>query len=362
MDDKNDQRHFSIQWVGPEMNWKIYPATQFQAHQERWQRLNLEGAASPLLDVAFIWPLLQTFGTGKEILACYERDDEVVAMALLSPRGRGAWETFQPSQAPLGAWIHKTGTTWPALLSSLIRKLPGFPLVLGVTQQDPDIVRRPLPSSNLKTLDYIQTARISLHGNFDGYWNTRGKNLRQNLTKQRNKLAKEAVSTRLQVSTAESEVAQAIADYGHIESAGWKAEVGTAIHPDNLQGQFYTRMLEAFCRQGAGRIYRYWYNDTIVAMDLCIEGNGSLVVLKTTYDEKIGNGTSPALLMRQEAFKPLFDDRRLKKIEFYGKAMEWHTKWSDEIRTMYHVNEYRWPAVLYLRNAMANSRATGQLE
>lgn len=42
-------------------------------------------------------------------------------------------------------------------------------------------------------------------------------------------------------------VAAALADYGALESAGWKAGTGTAIHPDNAQGRFYRRMLEAFC-------------------------------------------------------------------------------------------------------------------
>lgn len=337
------------------MSWKIYPISEFANHQNRWQSLNLACIGSPLLDLAFISPLLQTFGKGKEILACYESKNQIKAMAILTPGGRGTWETFQPSQAPLGAWIHSAGTDWSPLLSALIKKLPGFPLILGVTQQDPDLVSRPQANRTLTTLDYIQTARISLQGDFDAYWNMRGKNLRQNLKKQRNKLEKDAITTRLQVSTAPEEVAQAIADYGKIESAGWKAEGGTAIHLENAQGQFYKTMLEAFCRQGSGYIYRYWYNDHIAAMDLCIEGNGSLVVLKTTYDESISNTTSPALLMRQEIFKQLFNDRRLERIEFYGKAMEWHTKWSDEIRTMYHINQYRSSAILFLRNIMNKS-------
>ena len=62
---------------------------------------------------------------------------------------------------------------------------------------------------------------------------------------------------------------------------------GTAIHPANAQGKFYRIVFEEFYRQGAGRIYRYWYDDRIVAMDLCIEGNGSIVILKTAYDENI---------------------------------------------------------------------------
>ena len=194
--------------------------------------------------------------------------------------------------------------------------------------------------------------------NFDNYWSSRGKNLRQNMKKQRNKLQNEAITTRLQVSTEPEEVAQAIADYGKIESAGWKGEAGTAIHPANLQGRFYRIVFEEFCRRGAGRIYRYWYNDRIAAMDLCIEGSGSIVILKTAYDENVGNATSPALLMRQEIFKRLFDEGVLKRIEFYGKVMDWHTKWADEMRTIYHINQYRWPILLLLNKVMNKQAAS----
>ena len=48
--------------------------------------------------------------------------------------------------------------------------------------------------------------------------------------------------------------------------------------------------------------------------------------------------------MRQ-AFKALFDSKRIQRIEFYGKIMEWHSRWSDEARTMYHINCYRGPVV-----------------
>lgn len=105
-------------------------------------------------------------------------------------------------------------------------------------------------------------------------------------------------------------------------------------------------------------MYRYWYNDKIAAMDLCIEGNGSFIILKTTYDESISDKTSPALLMRQETFKQLFNEGELKKIEFYGRVMEWHTRWSDELRTMYHINEYRWTPLLLLHDIIRRPTAT----
>ena len=332
------------------MSWKVYPISEFKNHQDCWQRLNREGTGSPLLELAFISPMLHTFSSGKEILARYESDNTLLAMAILSSNSRGKWTTFQPSQAPIGAWIQCAGADLSMLLSTLIKELPGYALNLGVTQQDPDLVPRPQNQSTLKTLDYIQTARISLQGDFDSYWKSRGRRLRQNMRTQRNRLEKNAVTTRLQASTKPEEVEQAIMDYGKIESAGWKAEGGTAIHVQNAQGKFYLNMLEEFCRQGAGRMYRYWYNDKIVAMDLCIEGNGSLIVLKTTYEESLNYRTAPALLMRQEAFKRLFNDGKLKRIEFYGKAMEWHKSLSDELRTMYHINKYRWAPLLLLHD------------
>jgi len=42
--------------------------------------------------------------------------------------------------------------------------------------------------------------------------------------------------------------------------------------------------------------------------------------------------------------------------EFYGRVMEWHTKWSNDMRTMYHVNYYRWPFLPKIRNMAKKMR------
>jgi CelD/BcsL family acetyltransferase involved in cellulose biosynthesis len=228
------------------------------------------------------------------------------------------------------------------LLSALAKSLPGTTLIIGVTQQDPSCIARPTRSRRLHTLDYIQTARAPVTGSFDEYWNLRGRDLRNNLKRRRAKLVQEGVAMRLEVLTSADEVASAIDDYGRLESAGWKSAEGTAISSNNAQGRFYRSMLEAFCRAGKGRIFRYRFGERVVAVDLCIEGGNALVLLKTTYDESL-KSTSPAFLMRQDAFRTLFDERRINRIEFYGRVMEWHTKWCDDVRTMYHVNYYRWP-------------------
>lgn len=324
------------------MNWTLHPASRFAQYKDTWGAINAAGADSPLLHTDFIEPLLQHFAAGGELLAICGDIANARAMALLTSRKPGIWETFQPSQAPLAAWVCTPSLSWEVDLPNLLRTLPGLPLILGITQQDPDILPRPLDTGSIRTLDYIQTARITTRGSFEEYWAARGKNLRHNMKRQRNRLEKEGIATRLESLTHPDEIRRAIQNYGDLESAGWKSQTGTAIHPENAQGRYYTEMLERFARRGEARIYQYWYDEQLAAMDLCIERNGALIILKTTYDER-QTTSSPAFLMRQEVFKQVFDAAKIRRIEFYGKLMDWHTKWSDEIRTMYHVNCYRWP-------------------
>ena len=339
------------------MKWTLVKATQFASLAPRWAELHTRSSASPMLAPEFVQPLIAEFGDGGEYLACCEHHGRTVAMALVVARGRGSWALFQPAQAPIGLWMQEPALALAPLLAALMAALPGMPLVFGLTQCDPDLLARPADTDQLRTLDYIDTAKITLAGSFDAYWSARGKNLRANLKKQRAKLDKDGVAPRLQVSRRPQEVADAVADYGRLESAGWKAGGGTAVNAANAQGRYYRAMLEGFCRRGAGSIYRYWFGEQLVAMDLCIEDHEQIIVLKTTYDESVPNNLSPTLLMREAACRALFDEARFARLEFYGKVMEWHTRWTDEVRTLYHVNYYRWPALGRLHALWQSRRA-----
>jgi len=83
------------------MSWKVYPISEFKNHQDCWQRLNQEGTGLPLLELAFISPMLHAYSSGKEILVRYESNNTLLAMAILLLDGLGRWTTFQPSQARL---------------------------------------------------------------------------------------------------------------------------------------------------------------------------------------------------------------------------------------------------------------------
>jgi hypothetical protein len=327
------------------VSWTVYPIAQFAGHAESWRLLHRDSGGHALLAADFVAPLLAEFAGGAELLACHTQHGRITAMAVLTKNGRASWSTFQPAQAPIGLWLQLPGQQMVQLVAGLIGRLPGFALVCAITQCDPQLAPRPPDSPQVHCIDYIDTARITLSGGFAAYWQARGKNLRANLKKQRARLEKDGVRTRIDVCRSAADVAAAVADYGRLEGAGWKAQAGTAVGVDNAQGRYYRAMLEAFCARGAGSIYRYWFDSQLVAMDLCVEDGDSIVVLKTTYDESVSGHYSPTLLMREEACRQLFDEGRFARIEFYGKVMEWHLRWSEEIRALYHLNFYRWPAL-----------------
>ena len=344
------------------MTWTLHPASTFAAHAALWAQLNADTLATPLLHPDFVQPLITEMGDGKELLAIHQTAGQTDAMAILSPRGGSTWETFQPSQAPIGMWLHRPAADLGQLLNTLMRALPGLPLVIGLTQRDPALEARPADGSQWSSTNYIETSRVPIAGSFDDYWAARGKNLRTNLKKQRAKLIKEGMASRLEIIRDPALVAAAITDYGRLETTGWKSGGGTAVSADNEQGRFYQQMLEAFMRRGEGYIWRYWFDDRIVAMNLCIEGFGVIIILKTAYDEALGNQYSPAFMMLEEATHSMFDEGRLDAIEFYGRVMDWHRRWTDDIRTMYHLTMYRWPALRQLHTFVKDRKARKKAE
>lgn len=323
------------------LKWDLHPARDLGHWSSSWDELNRSCSGSALLESRFVSLLLRFFGNDRIRLAIGQRDQVIAAMALIEPGAHGAWSTFQPGQAPLGLWLSTPRLDRDEGAKTLMSVLPWPVLLFGILQQDPGISLRPAQTTHLRTLDHIRTARVRATGSFADYWAARGKNLRHNLKRQRNRLEREGVSLQLDVARKPEEMAEAIADYGRLETAGWKNRSGTAVSADNIQGTFYRALLETYAATGDAFAYRYFYNDRVVACDLCIVGNGVINWLKTTYDES-ETTSSPAALLRQASFELVFADLRVEMIEFYGPVMDWHTKWADEIRTMYHINVYRW--------------------
>ncbi|MBU3070892.1 GNAT family N-acetyltransferase [Aestuariicella sp. G3-2] len=327
------------------MDWSLYPVSEFADWSDHWALLNRQAGNSQLLSIPFVQPLITCFAPVDARLAVCKNHKTIVAMAIITPEKSTGWSSFQPSQAPIGLWLQQPELPCEQLIETLLPKLPGLKWVFSLTQQDPELLPRPTDCQSLTSMDYIETARLETQGGFDEYFSQRSKNHRQNLRRQRNRLEREGITTRLETIIDPDHVVSCIKDYGKLESSGWKNQLDTAIHIDNAQGKFYTSMIKNFMSEGKAKIYRYWYNDDLVAMDLAIHDGSTMVILKTTYDENIKT-SSPGVLMHQEIFRALFESEDIRKVEFYGKLMDWHKKWTTDIRTMYHLTHYSWQANL----------------
>lgn len=330
--------------------WELHPIGRFSTFADTWDAINAQGSALPFLESGFIAPLYAAFGRGGERLALAHRGTLPVAALIIEPAGRFNWISAQRSQLPVCPLVAHCDEDLTELAQSLLAQLPGTALNLGLTELDSLFYPEPCDApKSIQTLDYIQTAWVDVDTSFDAYWEARGKNLRANMRKQRNKLEAEGVKITLENICCEDKVEAAIAEYARLETASWKSELGTAIDPANAQGQFYAQMLKHFCRERRALIWQLKFDDKVVAMDLCIESHGTLVILKTTFDAQ-HQSLSPAFLMRQEAFNQVFDQARIKRIEFYGKVMEWHTRWTTHSRKLYHLNAYRWGFIPQLKH------------
>jgi CelD/BcsL family acetyltransferase involved in cellulose biosynthesis len=332
--------------------WSFVPVAKLAEVAGDWDDVNRRSANLPILDARFFARLLEHFPAGEGAAVGVLRVAERVRCAgIFEPGSFGRWQTYQPSQAPLGAFVNEPGLDVADSLRRFLGRASALSSAVALSQLDPDMLPRPAANGSFETLDYIETATLEIAGSFADFWAARGKNLRTNLKRQRSRFEKDGVSTRLAVLTDRAAVELAVDEYGHIESRGWKGANGTALHPDNAQGRFYRSMLGEYAANGEAVVYQYRFNDDLVATDLCVMRDGVLIILKTTHAETDKN-VSPAMLMRQEAFEPMFDQRQFRRVEFYGKMMDWHGRLTDKSRVLYHLNCFRFPWLSGLRKAL----------
>ena len=324
------------------MSWQFYSARDdFDKYRGLWNELNKICGNHILLDAAFVRELIRYFAP-KETLLGIEDNQSNPAMAVVKKARIGFWQTFQPSQAPIGLFLLPKSDAGEQQVAALLRRLPGLCLGFALTQQDPDFTSfRELPKCRtIEIVDYINTPKITLTGTFENYWSNRGRDLTRNIARRLRRATEDGIQFELVTIRDVERVARCIQEYAALEAVGWKGKQGTAVTAQNAQGLFYRQILEKFCERGEGVVYQLSMDGKVVASDLCVERNGMLVVLKVTYDETVRN-VSPSFLLRKMVLENLFRAGKIRTVEFYGRVRDWHTKWTHEVRTMYHINFYR---------------------
>ena len=228
--------------------------------------------------------------------------------------------------------------------------------MLGLTQQDPDFLSAPDAVESIRTLEYIRTGMIIADRSIEEFRLSLGKKVLREMERRLRRLREQGLQPRLEVVTWSVSMAEAVSRFGALESAGWKGREGTAVNRTNHQGRFYTELLTRLAERGNACVYLYWFNDRRAAAQLCALAGGTLVFLKTAYDESLRQ-YCPGILMKHAILEDRMRDSRVKRFEFYGRVNEWQERWISHSRTMFHLTCYRWSWLARLHESVARKNA-----
>lgn len=346
------------------MAWLFSDAiTSFRQHQQAWNELNALNGDHVLHDAETVQLQLQHLAD-QPVLLARQTNASSAAMLLLVQAGPGRWTSFQPSQQPIGHALFASRSGIEGQLVSLVRHLPGYALLLGVTRQDPDASLLP-PGDGpawLHSIRYEQTGRVVLQPDFASYWKQRPEDLRTGVARRQRRLQREGHRWRFVVLDRPDQVEAGIHAYGLLEGSGWKARIGTSVDAGNRQGNYYTALLKAHCQRAEGTIYQLMLDDQLVASQICVGRGPMSVSLKIAYDEQFRRD-GPGYELQARIIEHLHQRPGVEVIEFYGRATEgWTSKWTDDLRWMFHLNIYRHALVRQALDALRRIRRQPQSE
>lgn len=315
-----------------------------------WDAFNERSHAShPLLSSMMIKPLLQCFGTPSVLYATCRDRTRVVAQAILTRSSANRWAIFSPSQAPLSALLTDRSLPLDTLLQSLLRALPGYGLAMDVAARDPVLRGETAQPQRVQNVLLGTTISVSGSEGFDRYWESRSKDLRKNLKRYLNRAAEAGLPAQLRLVTEPADIGPAVDRYGLLESSGWKAQEGTALHPENAQGRFYRLLMESFAAVNSASVFELYLGDQLAASRLVVRGRSMHVILKTTYREDLKQ-YAPGRVLLYLILQRLLEAERV-PVEFYTRANDDLLSWATHKRELFTTTAYRNGAILFAASA-----------
>jgi CelD/BcsL family acetyltransferase involved in cellulose biosynthesis len=317
--------------------------TQWDACNETWHD------RSPVLSSRLMRPLVECYGTSAMLYATYQEGSTVLALAILARSAANRWTLFSPSQAPLSALLTAPSLALTTLLRSLLRALPGYVLTLDIPARDPQLRGESTPDTCAQSAPLGTTISVAASAGFNGYWDSRSKDLRKNIKRYFHRATEAQLPSRLLQISAPHEIGAAVDRYGLLESSGWKGREGTALHPQNAQGALYREVMQGFATQNSGSVYELYLGDQLAASRLIVRGPTMHVILKTTYSEDLKQ-YAPGRLLLYLILQQLLDQASV-PVEFYTRANDDLLSWATSKRELFATTVFRNGAVVLAASA-----------
>ncbi|MFK8053411.1 MAG: GNAT family N-acetyltransferase [Woeseiaceae bacterium] len=307
------------------------------------------GVARPLLSDSFMVPLCDHLASDTTLLLVGRREKKVVMLLPIVRKRFGIYETFSPSQLPVTFLLARDLSVDRALIRQCAKAIQSPILMLSILDFDQDAFPTVQIDQRIaESRPYADTMRIAFEGQFETYWASRSKKLRDNIKRYCSRLEKAGHDLGFKVNKDPQDISTALAKYAAIEQAGWKGKQGTAIDLSDSQGVFYLDAFERFAKNGNVRILELLAGDQVVSSRIVVFLESSAVFLKTTYDEKLKK-YSPGRILLQKTVEYLFGLEQLEQVEFYTKVTPDQAQWSTATRPVVHLELHRYSLTQFLR-------------
>ncbi|HEY5294087.1 MAG TPA: GNAT family N-acetyltransferase [Gaiellaceae bacterium] len=115
-----------------------------------------------------------------------------------------------------------------------------------------------------------------------------------------------------------------------IEAQSWKGAAGTALLHDERRARFYRLLGRSLAAAGELRIAFLSIGDRPAAMQIAVERDGALWLLKIGYDERLA-AASPGQLLMLATLRWAYE-HDLQRYEFLGASAPWTQTWTHDER------------------------------
>ncbi len=320
------------------MTWRVHAlGVDLGEFAPAWDELNAQLCnSSPVLAASFVSGLLRNFGDGRQKLCVWHQDGGTKGMCILERRRDGLWQSFMPSQAPVGPTLLCCSED----LAGLPQALSGPLVAIDVLSYDPRYGKLYFHGAlPMRWRRQANTISVALGGGFAAYWQGRPKKLRANMRRYSARAAAMGLELSLRISHAPDEVSAGVLRYTQLEATSWKGRAGTALGSTASQLQFYADLLREHADQGSAWVYELLAAGQVVASRLVLAQHRQVIALKTTYDEN-HREWAPGRILLQRFVEDAFERFPDSVLEFYTNSTIDQLAWADQQRSILNVTVY----------------------
>jgi Acetyltransferase (GNAT) domain len=334
-----------------QLRWELGENGDFETGLAEWKKLHAAYKLPVLINEKSLKVALVNFGKGDERFAFGFQSGVLTVVTVIQSAHSSKYWLFQPEQAPLCFYIAPSDRDIILDLRSLLQALPIWALALEIHALDD--VLFPFHASHLanRIEHKYETAFIELPDSLVDYSAKLSARFQHDLRRRTRKAEAELGAISFSVGKTPGEIPALVDLYADMESAGWKAQTGTALVRGGKQAKFYSDWLNALSEDGNAAIFTLNIGDKPAAMRLCVFDHTAMYVLKVSHNEALkvyGPGALHMHRLIQQVYANGSEFPR--KIEYYGKLAESQKQWMTGTRSIRQVTAYRSQSLLKLRS------------